>query len=185
MEKLSQLPLMLSMAFSRSCRKNQSSIELTAAADFIPIFRAAARTCREMRSMEASWKREHDQLLSDADCTAHAMTPLILRRGSRAVSAPLLRLELEPGLAPAAAIWQLWAGPGKRGQWSPAASSSRETEGVLAVFMLSRLRLPGHLLLSLINYISFRSPFPTRISHLCGHTFPCSAHRAFPALGGN
>ena len=76
------------------------------------------------------------------------------------------------------------AGPGKRGQWSPAAASSRETEGVLAVFMLSRLRLPGHLLLSLINYISFRSPFPTRISHLCGHTFPCCAHRAFPALGG-
>ena len=85
MEKLSQLPLMLSMAFSRSCRKNQSSIELTAAADFIPILSAAARTCREMRSMEASWKWEHDQLLSDADCTAHAMTPLILRRGSRGV----------------------------------------------------------------------------------------------------
>ena len=176
---------MLSMAFSRSCRKKQSSIELTAAADFIPILSAAARTCREMRSMEASWKWGHDQLLSDADCTAHAMTPLILRRGSRAVSAPLLRLGWSWSLAPAAAIWQLWAGPGKRGQWSPAAaSSSRETEGVLAVCRLSRLQPPGHLLLSLINYISFRSPFPTRISHLCGHTFPCSAHRAFPALGG-
>ena len=56
MEKLSQLPLLLSMAFSRNCRKNQSSIELTAAADSILIFSAAPRTCREMRSMEGSWK---------------------------------------------------------------------------------------------------------------------------------
>ena len=115
MEKLSQLPLMLSMAFSRSCRKNQSSIELTAAADFIPILSAAARTCREMRSMEASWKWEHDQLLSDADCTAHAMTPLILRRGSRAVSAPLLRPGWSwPGtscshLAVVGWAWEAWS----------------------------------------------------------------------------